>query len=219
MSNKPNSWTRTTLMTSALAFLGAAIAVSAGAASHDQSTSHENVRLHAVAVNMSNVGRRGPMPIDIGIDRWSTDADKYRLKKAVTNQGDDDLATALQKMDRLGFIRRSSGGLGWDIHYARRYPLPKGGYRIVLATDRPMSFYERSEQPETAQYDLVIAEIRVDANGKGEGALIPAARVTFDDDSDSMEVENYASEPYRLNNVEDMSAKSAKSRARTEEKP
>jgi hypothetical protein len=202
----------------ALAFVGAAVAASAPAASHDNSDSHEGLRLHAVAVNMSNVGRRGPTPIDIGIERWSTDEEKAQLKRALGEDHQGDLAVALQKMDRLGFIRRSSGGLGWDIHYARRYPLPNGGYRVVIATDRPMSFSERVEAPRSAQYDLTIAEIRIDKNGKGEGALIPAARITFNDDNDVMEVENYASEPIQLNNVEDMSAKSGKSHARTEEK-
>jgi len=205
---------RMTLTT--LALIGAALtAVAKDKAG--KSDDQDRLRLHAVAVNMSNVGRRGPTPIDVGIDRWSTDEETTQLKQALREQGEGDVASELQKLPRLGFIRRSSGGLGWDIHYARRYPLPNGGYRIFIATDRPMSFYERSEQPETAQYDLTIAQIRIDKNGKGEGRLVPAARVRYVDSDNSLDIENYASEPVQLKNVTDMSEKSGKSPARKQE--
>lgn len=200
---------KTTLTT--LALIGAAVASVAADAAKDTSHSHENVRLHAVAVNMSNVGRQGATSVDIGIDRWSTDEETTQLKQALIEQGQGDVAAELQKLPRVGFIRRSNGGLGWDVHYARRNALPNGGYRILIATDRPMSFYERSQQPETARYDLIVAELRIDKNGKGEGKLVPAARVRYVDSDATLEVENYASEPVQLKNVIDMSAKADKS--------
>jgi hypothetical protein len=157
---------------------------------------------HAIAVNMSNVGSKGAEPIDITIERWSTDAEEARLRDALVEKGSDKLLGELQKIKpRAGYIRPSSGGLGWNIQYARRVDLPDGGYRVVFGTDRPMSFQELWNQPRSAEYDFMLGELRIRADGKGEGKVVPRAKIEFDKDRNVIEVENYASEPVRLTEV------------------
>ena len=176
------------------------------------------VTLHAVAVNMSNVGQAGATPIDIGITDWTTNEEATRLKDALREKGPRGLTSALQDLKRVGYIRHSSGGLGWSLRYAKRIALPDGGYRIVFATDRPMTIAERFERPLTAEYDLVVGEVRVGADGKGEGKLVPMAAVTYDETDDTIDIENYASQPVTLSKVTELGSKPAKKPAREDVK-
>ncbi|HEY3121901.1 MAG TPA: hypothetical protein VGL15_14850 [Vicinamibacteria bacterium] len=46
----------------------------------------------------------------------------------------------------------------------------------------------------------MLIDLRVGPDGKGEGKLLPLAKVTVNDDN-VIEIENYAAEPVRLNSV------------------
>jgi hypothetical protein len=136
------------------------------------------------------------------VERWTTDAEFAVLRDALLEKGSDALMEALQKTrPRVGYIRRSSGGLGWHLYFAHQEALAGGGYRVVIATDRPMTFGERANDPRSADYDFLIAELRVGKDGKGQGRLMPMARIAFDDRSRELEIEGYASEPVRLTQV------------------
>jgi hypothetical protein len=160
------------------------------------------VSYRAFAVNMSNVGRTGADSIDITIDRWTTDAEAALLHDALVEKDSDALLKAIHKIKpRVGAIRRANGGLGWDIQYARRTELPSGGYRVVFATDRPMSFYEAANRPRSADYEFLWAELHIGANGEGEGKLVPRAKITYDKEKRVVEIENYANLPVQLTQV------------------
>ena len=91
--------------------------------------------------------------------------------------------------------------LGLDIRYAWQVPLPDGGKRIVLAMDRYIGFGEARNQPRSIDYPFTLLQIHVDAAGKGEGKMAVATKISFDKDKKQIELENYASEPVRLNNL------------------
>ena len=92
--------------------------------------------------------------------------------------------------------------MGWDIHYARQETLSDGSRRIVIATDRPMAFWELWNRPRSADYQYTLAEIRLGPDGKGRGTLVPAARVEYDDITNTIEVENFDQQPIRLTQVQ-----------------
>jgi hypothetical protein len=158
--------------------------------------------LRAFAVNMSNtsVGGRNSATVDITIERWTTDAERDKLVGVVKEKGAEGLLDALRKMDEIGRIQ-SGGSLGYPLRFAREMPLEGGGRRILIGTDRRMSFLELREQPRTVDYPFMIMDIRLKADGKGEGKLMPLAKITTDQDH-IVEIENYASEPVRLTSVE-----------------
>jgi hypothetical protein len=158
----------------------------------------------AVAVNISNVGQAGMGQLDIRIERWTDEAEFGSLRDALLEKGSDGLLRQLTDLKRVGTIRSATGGLGWDLRFARRNPLPGGGYRVVFATDRPMSFAERVNQPLSADYEFLLGEIRIGPDGKGEGKLVPRAKVTYNKGSRAIEIENYANEPVRLTKVTEM---------------
>jgi hypothetical protein len=92
--------------------------------------------------------------------------------------------------------------LGLDIRYARQMPLPEGGRRIILAMDRYIGIREARNQPRSIDYPFTLIEIRADKDGKGEGKMSVATKINFDKKKNVIELENYASEPVRLQNVE-----------------
>jgi hypothetical protein len=162
------------------------------------------VTYQAVAVNMSTVGQPGIRQLDIRIERWTDEGEFGGLRDALLEKGTDGLLRQLQDLKRVGTIRSATGGLGWDLHFARRNDLPGGGYRVVFATDRPMSFAERVNQPRSADYEFLLGEIRIGADGTGEGKLVPRAKVTYNKGSRAIEIENYANEPVQLTKVTEL---------------
>jgi hypothetical protein len=80
-------------------------------------------------------------------------------------------------------------------------PLSEGGHRIVLATDRHISFWEARERPRSADYPFTLLEIHVQKDGTGEGKMAVTTKIKFDKKKNTIELENYASEPVRLQNV------------------
>jgi hypothetical protein len=160
------------------------------------------VTFRATAVNTSDVGRQGMDTLDIAIERWTSDEEFAKLKDALVEKGSDSLLREFSNVKpRVGYIRRTGGGLGWDLRYARKAEIPGGGYRVLFATDRPMSFTERSTNPRSAEYEFLLGEIRIGRDGKGEGKLVPMASVEYDEESRSIQIENYATEPVRLTQV------------------
>ena len=166
------------------------------------------LKLRAFAVDMSGVGRANAGTIDITIERWTTDEEQMKLKDVLVEKGGGDaLRSALEKIKpRAGFIN-APGTLGWDLHYARETALQDGARRITVATDRPMSFWEASNNPRSADYEFLLLEIRLDKEGKGQGKLAAAAKIDYNDVSRTIEIENYGTEPVRLTKVEVVGSK------------
>ena len=158
------------------------------------------LRMSAVAVNMSNVGRGGANVVDIEIDRWSTEAERDDLIAAFNAKGPDALLSKLQGTKRVGYMRLPNT-LGYDLHYARKHPGDDGGEQIVIATDRRIGFWEARNQPRTIDYPFTLIDIRLTAGGEGEGKMSVATKISYNKKKHAVELENYASEPVRLTTV------------------
>ena len=172
-------------------------------------TSGEKLEITAFAVNMSNIGPGSSAVVEIDIDRWSTAAERENLITTMVEKKENELLKALQKMPSHG--RFSIPGLvgpdphqlrlGNPLRYAWQTPQPDGGRRIVIATDRYIGFAEARNQPRTIDYPFTLFEIRVDKAGEGQGKMAVATKISFDKKKNAIELENYSSEPVRLNNV------------------
>jgi hypothetical protein len=161
-------------------------------------------RLTAFAVDMSNLAvRTRAGTIDIVINRWSTDQERDTLVSALREGGNDGLLKALQKIkDPAGYIRTPQS-IGYPLRFARQIPTPDGGRRIIVATDRYVSFLEATNQPRSVDYPFMLVDIRLGPDGKGTGKLMPVAKITMNTDH-VVEIENYASEPVRLTEVREL---------------
>ena len=180
-------------------YLAAALVVPMVASTASAKDAEEILRLRAWAINMNSSARTATL--DIVIERWSTPEEVSNLKAILVEQGDDKLLSALQKTKpRCGYAR-TSNSLGWDIYFARETPLPDGGRKIVVASDRPVSMWEARNSGRSMDYLFSLAEIRLPATGKGQGKAIPRAQLGFNKETNTLQIENYDREPVRLNEI------------------
>jgi len=168
------------------------------------------LKLTAFAVNMGTVQTRQKTAVmDIRIKRWSTPEERERLITTAVEKGDDALLRALQKMPDHGRISipgwqgpdPHNARLGWVLHYAFATPGEDGGLRIGIATDRYIGMWEARNQPRTVDYPFTLIEMRLDAQGRGVGKMAVATKIDFDKKKNQLVLENYSSEPVRLNEI------------------
>ena len=154
-------------------------------------------RYRAAALNVNN-GSAGN--IDITVDRWSTDKQRDALMSVMLEKGPEKLLDALHDMPAVGHFG-VAGQLGWDLRFARKLPLPDGGDRVVLITDRRIGFWEAANQPRSIDYPFTVIELRLNADGQGEGKMSIATKVIYDKEHNMVTLENYDLQPVRLTNV------------------
>jgi hypothetical protein len=187
----------------------AGVVLSMGLVGAQAPAPEERLEITAFAVNMSNIGTGANAVVEIRINSWSTPEEREHLIATMLEKGEDALLRELQKAPVHG--RWSIPGymgpdihqlrLGHDIHYAWQTRQPDGGRRIILATDRYIGFVEARNQPRSIDYPFTLMEIRVNKDGQGEGKMAVATKISFEKKKHVMELENYASEPVRLQNL------------------
>ena len=158
------------------------------------------LRMTAFAVNMGSIGTGGARTVSIQIDRWSTEDERELLMTTFVEKGPDALLSQLQKLKRIGFMRLPNS-LGYDVQFARLVEGEDGSSRIILATDRRISFQEARSQPRTMDYPFTLLEIRLNKEGVGQGKMSVATKITLNKKTKTVELENYSSEPVRLTEV------------------
>jgi hypothetical protein len=175
-------------------FAAATAALSTSSAAQTMGTPE---RYTAAAINM-NRGAAGT--IEITVNRWSSDKDRDRLMSVLMEKGPDKLLDVLQDMPRMGYFRAPTS-VGWDIHFARKLPLPDGGERVVLVTDRRIGFWEAANQPRSIDYPFTVIELRLNKDGEGEGKISVATKIIADKENNIVTLENYDTQPVMLKNV------------------
>lgn len=154
-------------------------------------------RFTAMAVNM-DTGRN--QTVEIVVNRWSTDKDRDKLLSTLMDKGAEKLLDVLQDAPKVGYIR-STSSIGWDLHYARHTPMPEGGERVVIATDRPVGFWEATNQPRSIDYPFTVIEMHLNAEGEGDGTMSVATKIVADKENKIITLENYGTTPVRLQGV------------------
>jgi hypothetical protein len=159
---------------------------------------------------MSNTATGANQTIRINIDGWSNPSQRQHLINTFLEKKQDGLVRELEKQPEVGRFNfpgymgpdpNNTMRLGTDIRYAMNFPGDDGGRRIVIITPRVIGFRETVNQPRTVDYPFTMFEMRFDKAGKGEGRMAYATQIQFDKAKNSIELENYSSEPVRLNNL------------------
>jgi hypothetical protein len=170
----------------------------------------ETYEAFAVAMGTSNppvIPSGMATTIQINITRWTTDEEREKLFAVLIEKGQKDLMEALRKSEETGFARvvgRTASRNPFPserLRYARQIDLGEGKRRIVLATDRYISFYEARNNPRTRDYDMTLLVMDVDAEGNGEGQLAMGVQLSVDTEKKTLVVENFGTEPVRLTNI------------------
>jgi hypothetical protein len=157
----------------------------------------ERQRFTAVAIVNNNLAS-GAGIVQIDVNRWSTAAERSALLNTLKTKGADKLLDALQDTKPVGTIK-TPDSLGYDLHYANETMLPEGGRRIVLATDRPIGFWEASRRPRTIDYPFTVIQMEIGKDGMGKGTLSYATKIISA--GDTIVLENFATQPVMLTQV------------------
>jgi hypothetical protein len=162
-------------------------------------TNGQPERFTANAVSTSPQYGTGQRIVEITIDRWSPPSERQGLVSALQTKGSTELLKQLQKNKPVGRIR-TPDSLGYDLRYAQQTPLPDGGRMIVIATDRPIGFWEATEHPRSYDYPFTVIQMKLDREGNGTGTLSYATRIVAHENN-VIELEDFATQPIMLNNI------------------
>src|SRR5262245_25865732 len=178
----------------------------------------EKVTIEGMALNFTNAAPGGQQRVRIRIERWSTPQQREDLIKAFQEKqsegplkAQEALLKALEKQKEVGRFNfpgytgpdpNNNLRLGTAVKYAMSFPMDGGGRRIVVLTPRIIGFKEAVDQPRTYDYPFSLFEMRFDASGKGEGRMAYATQIRMDKAKSAIELENYSTEPLRLNQLQ-----------------
>jgi len=136
--------------------------------------------------------------VNIHIDGLSTPEDRQALIEGFKRSGQDGLVGVLEDMKPKGRVRFASGGVGNDVKYIIELP-SKSGRRLRLVTDRNLAFGELYQGTRSRDYSVGAIDIVLTPDGKGEGTVLPACRLTVNKKKQQIEVETYQN-PWKLTN-------------------
>jgi hypothetical protein len=168
--------------------------VSTGIAAQTHGTPEE---FTAVAIANNNLAT-GAGTVLMSIDRWSTDAERARLVNTLREKGPRALLDELQDTRPVGRIR-TPDSLGYVLRYAHQTRAEDGGRRIVIATDRPIGFWEAWAQPRSIDYPFTVIQMQIGPDGRGKGTMSVATKIRAYDSI--IELEDFASAPVMLTDI------------------
>jgi len=136
-------------------------------------------------------------PIDITVDRWTTDEERDKLFDALT-QGSDKMLTVLQNLPHVGTFKAQGGGLPYELHFARHTPSSDGSEHMTLITDRNIDFDQVANFPDAIDFRFTVLELQIGKDGKGNGRMSVATKISLDKANNTIILENYADHPILL---------------------
>lgn len=160
-----------------------------------RSEADDTERINGTVVAIS--GRFGgrSRPLTVIIKRYSAPNEVREMNEALGRGGQDELLKVMSKMD-AGRIQIGTG-VGVTANAVIVDPWSDGGRRVTVLYERWLQFFELRYGTRSRDYPIGYAEMFLDRNGRGEGTLIPAARVRLKD-GNTWEVEDFGVLPARL---------------------
>ena len=145
----------------------------------------------AIWATVGGVADGTNVPVEIRINRYNTDADIQKFSDFLKAKGADALREALERED-LGYVS-SPKRTRVPIALARKLTEGKTTIiRVVVARDLWLNEFRFSGR--SSEYPFMIVQLDIDANGKGTGNAIAAAKVVFNKKADTYEVKSYEKE-------------------------
>jgi len=139
--------------------------------------------------------------VEIHVARWSGEREKDRFARLLLDTGPEALLKVLRQADPVGTIRTPMT-FPDDIVFAWQEPQPDGARRVILVTDRPMVVWRESMRVAGNEDSFTVLELRIGANGEGEGKVAIGSNITVDRSLDLIQLEDYEAAPLRLIDVQ-----------------
>jgi hypothetical protein len=142
----------------------------------------------------------GTFQLTMNVDQWTSVEERKRLLVVFKEGGSEALMKELRKM-KAGYISPPPFARwpSWGIDVASSIPQPNGGRIVRLFTERPIIFGEAYYDTRSRDYEFGIVELRLNADGEGEGVTIPAVKLSLDRDGEIVvETLPYTTGPQKL---------------------
>ena len=161
-------------------------------------TNSPKEEFNATAIANDELGS-GAGRVQIRITRWSTDAERTRLFDTLKEKGSRTLLKMLQDNPSVGTIK-TPDSLAYDLRYAHQVRTADGGRRIMIATDRPVGFWEEWTRARSVEYPFVVIQMQIGPEGRGTGTLADAAKLRAY--ANTLELETFTIAPIMLKDIE-----------------
>jgi hypothetical protein len=155
-------------------------------------------QLTGTLVSMNAPGAMGSR-VQIWIEAYTDDATAEGLIKTLSEQGQRALLDKVTDL-HVGTIKVGTNN-GYPISVARQRVASDGSRTVVLATSRPFVGFAPNAGAKMDDYPFGLIELKLAADGTGEGTLVAAAQLAFDPATKDLSVKTYAVQPSRLTNV------------------
>jgi hypothetical protein len=167
-------------------------------AAQDEQEYRETFTGTLVGIGGSAGGRTASFTLRLTASTSSAAAGRYA--HLLKSKGQEALLDQLRGKDVGTFS--VEGQTGRDVNFAFVQSTPEGR-RVIVLFERWMQLFERRNGTRSEDYPFTYMEFSLDQKGKGTGTFIGAAKVYFDkDDPNTLTVENFATYPLRVVNVE-----------------
>jgi hypothetical protein len=131
-----------------------------------------------VMVTSGPRNQRGITRLRITIEQWTSGAARSAMMGALRDGGTDGLVEEM--MSHEAGILQINNSLAYTLRVASTWETEEGRH-FRVATERPITFFERQRPLRSEDYPFAIAEFVVPSRGRGEGSLLVATRVHFDE--------------------------------------
>jgi len=135
--------------------------------------------------------------VDIAIMRWSTPVEHQMLAATLLEKGWVEYLDQLCTFEPVGSIV-TLDGRDIAIRYAWQVTDREGRRRVFIGTDEPIVLVKPPIRPSALADSLTFLELRLDANGKGEGKFSEAARLMVDESENVIQLRDYANRPLHM---------------------
>ena len=126
-------------------------------------------------------------------DQWTSDAIVQQLAATLMDQGEEALLKEMAALPVAGWIVIGDG-LRYNMRTMRTFDLPDGSRLVRSLTDRPIQFGEIMRPTISRNYGFGLVELYLKADGTGEGRVIPAAQIGFE--NGQVEVTSFGTQPF-----------------------
>jgi hypothetical protein len=149
-------------------------------------------------------------PIDIYVERWSTDGERDELLGALDAGRRGELLTVLERQRRRAGVllmpgvqahgERTRTRTPKNLKYAREIVTP-AGRQVILASDQHLGLGESRLEARKEVYEFSLMDIRFGPDGTGIGKVAAAGDVVYNAKTKTLELKDYDTKPARIVNV------------------
>jgi hypothetical protein len=165
---------------------------------------------HLVGRSIAVSGTEDAGPIEIYVERWSTDDELDKLLGTLDQDGPGELRTVLeQQRVRAGVVlmpgvqahgERVRTRTPKNFQFAREIITP-AGRQVILASDERLGLGESRLEARKEIYEFTLMDIRFGPDGTGVAKIAAAGDVVYNPESKLLELKDYETKPARLVNV------------------